>query len=260
MTYGELGLSIATEHVAVLGAWSPALQGDNPTGTQALTLGLRLSKESFRSIGTPLQRVLKVDLAEALGDKNGPLALFNASNADPYEQLLLALARAAGDGWPARQSCSVSASWARSRSAASRSCESAIGSLRAKGKSVVALLNGGSDATYYLAAACDHIYALPQTDYTLHGFTASSLYFAEGLQKIGVRVDVVRVGPYKSAPDAFTRTEPSPEQLEVTRALLNDATERYLAAVAQGRGPERGLPSRAAREASRPRTSSRRPG
>ena len=198
-------------------------------------MGLRLSKESFHSIGTPLERVLRVDLAEALGDKNGPLAVFNTSNEDPYEQLLVALARAANDhglsGVVFRLGDLGEISLGRVEE-----LRGAIASLRARGKSVVALLDGGSDGTYYLASACDHIYALPQTDYPLRGFAASSLYFAEGLQKIGVHVDVVRVGPYKSAPDALTRTGPSPEQLEVTRALLNDASERYLAAVVQGRG------------------------
>jgi len=235
IAYGQLGLSIATEHVAAFGAWSPALQGDNPTGTQALTVGVRLSKESFPSIGTPLQRVLRVDLAEALSVKNGPLAVFDTSNEDPYEQLLMALARAANDhglrGVVFRLGSLGELSLGRIEE-----LRGAIAALRASGKSVVALLDGGSDGTYYLASACDHIYALPQTDYPLRGFAASSLYFAEGLEKIGVHVDVVRVGPYKSAPDELTRTGPSPEQLEVTRSLLNDATGRYLAAVTQGRG------------------------
>ena len=34
----------------------------------------------------------------------------------------------------------------------------------------------------------------------------------------------------------MTRNGPSPEQLEVTRALLDDANERYLAAVSKARG------------------------
>ncbi len=235
MAYGQLGLSIATEHVAALGAWSPALQGDNPLGTQALNVGLRLSKESFTSVAPPLDRVLRVDLAEVLGQRGGPLAVFNSSNDDPYEELLLALARAADDRG-LRAVVFRLGDLGDLGLGRVEELRSAIAALRQRGKLVVAVLSGGADGVYYLASACDHIYALPQTDYPLRGFAASSLYFAEGLQKIGVHVDVVRVGPYKSAPDELTRTGPSPEQLEVTRALLNDATGRYLAAVTQGRG------------------------
>jgi protease-4 len=235
MTFGELGLSIATEHVAAIGAWSPALQGGSPLGTQALDVGFRISKESFRSIAPPLARVLRVDLAEALSSKSGALAVFSTSNQDPYEELLFALARATNDDGVRGVVFRVGdlGDLALGRIEELRG---AIAALRGRGKLTVALLTGGADGTYYLAAACDRVFALPQTDYPLRGFASSSLYFAEGLEKIGVHVDVVRVGPYKSAPDALTRTGPSPEQLEVTHALLADATERYLAAVTQGRG------------------------
>ena len=235
-TYGQLGLSIATAHLAALGSWAPALHGDSPLGTAAFDVGLRLSRESFPSIAAPGARVLNVDLAEALrGPSSGLLSIFSTSNADPYELLLNALDNAVADG-------GLSAVLLRVGDLGDlglgriEELRGAVAALRGRGKTVVALLEGGGDGSYYLAAACDKIFALPQTDFPLHGFASSSLYFAEGLAKLGVRVEVVRVGPYKSAPDALTRSEPSPEQIEVTRALLSGAMDRYLSAVEKGRG------------------------
>jgi protease-4 len=57
----------------------------------------------------------------------------------------------------------------------------------------------------------------------------------EGLQKLGVHVDVVRVGPYKDAPDILTRDSPSEAQEEVTKSLLDSGMQHYVQAVVQDR-------------------------
>ncbi len=233
-TYGQIGLRIATEQVAVTGSYAPSSAG-SALDLGLANVGVRLSAESFEGLPLPGGEVIDVDLAEVLAPKRTGLeALVMPETGDPYEQLLGALERAQrsrSGGVILRLGALGGLSLGRVEE-----LRGAIAALRAHHKLVVAYLGGGGDATYYLAAACDRIYAMPLTDFPLHGFATSSLYLAEGLGKLGVRVDVARVGPYKSAPDALTRDEPSPEQTETTQALLHDATSRYQTALTDARG------------------------
>ena len=233
-TYGQIGLSIATEHAAVMGSYAPSSAG-SVFDLGVANIGLRLSSESFEGLPSPVIEVIDVNLAEALAPKRtGLTALLFSETGDPYEEVLTALERA--------QKSSVRGVVLHLGDLAGLSLgrveelRAAIAALREHHKTVVAYLGGGGDGTYYLASACDRIYAIPQTDFPLHGFAASSIYVGEALGKLGVRIEVSRVGPYKSAPDQLTRNEPSPEQTETTQALLNDASGRYLSAVTTARG------------------------
>jgi protease IV len=230
----QLGLSLDFGHLGVVTSVAAAGNsfGDD---TGVWNLGLRLSTESFEA-PRPLARVVVVEVDKQLSHSGSPLlALLSSSSADPYEELLLGLGTAASDP-------SVSGVVLKFGSlpgvnlAKVEELRAAVHRLRDQGKRVVVLLTGGGDAEYYLAVSADRIYGLPTGDYLLKGFTASSVFLGEGLSKLGVAVDVVRVGEYKNAPDIFTRKDPSAAQQEVMNALLTGSMDRYVAAVSADRG------------------------
>jgi protease IV len=99
----------------------------------------------------------------------------------------------------------------------------AIHALRESGKTVIAELTEGDDKSYMVAAAADRIRMDPAASLRLDGFAVTRHYFADALEKLGIKVEAVAVGKYKSAPDALTRSSARPEDLEVEGQVLAQA-------------------------------------
>jgi len=112
-----------------------------------------------------------------------------------------------------------------------------IAQLRAAGKPVYAYLeSGGGNVEYYIAAACDRIWAHPGGTLSLTGLSSRLTFFRGTLDKLGIEAQFSRIGMYKSSPERFTETGPTEPNLRVRNALLDDRYDRWLAALATGRG------------------------
>ncbi|MHB8418254.1 MAG: signal peptide peptidase SppA [Myxococcales bacterium] len=229
----QAGLTLDTEHfgaVAAVGAQTNAISGSRGD----LVAGARLSLENFPALPVPFARIAVVDLDAALAPpSSGLLRLFAGPTVDPFENLLDQLDDASRD--PTLAGVLLRYGSLDLGLAKVEELRDAMKRLRARGKRVAVLLEGGGDREYYLATAAERIYGLAQADYFLKGFSTTSIFLGEGLEKLGVRVDVVRVGPYKDAPDILTRSSPSPQEEETTRALLDEGMTHYLDAVAAAR-------------------------
>ncbi len=103
------------------------------------------------------------------------------------------------------------------------------------GKPIVTFLRSPGAREYYLASATDRIFLGPEDELDLKGMRVESVFLKTGLEKIGVKVDVVHAGKYKDAGDMFTQTAMTPE----TREQLNDVLDQYygnlIDVIAQGR-------------------------
>lgn len=110
-----------------------------------------------------------------------------------------------------------------------------IAGLRKSGKKVTAWLNTPGDKEYRLAAACDSIIVQKGSWMLLDGLKAELFFFAEPLEKLGVSFQAAQWKKYKSAVESFTRSSASPENLEETNALLDDAWADYLDSVSRQR-------------------------
>ncbi len=236
-TFLQLALTFYTEHAAVAAAYVPYETGQ-PFQLGSWDIGLRLSSEAWPRRHMLGAQILFVNVNEELHPPQSPFALLSAGNQpDPFENLIEGLADAANDNTlngVALRVGDLGIGLARVEE-----LRDAITNVRAHGKVVVVLLTGGGDSEYYLACAADRVYAVPQSDYLLKGFSVESIYLAEMLAKIGVRFDMVRAGIYKNAPDFFVRSDASPEEKEVVRSVLEDRMERYLRAVTGARGVTR---------------------
>src|SRR6185369_4208023 len=117
----------------------------------------------------------------------------------------------------------------------------AIADFRSAGKPVYAYLEFGLNKEYYIATACDKIFVPPPGELFINGLAADVMFFRGSLDKLGVYPDIFQIGKYKSVGDTFTRKEMSPEHREFMNSLLDDLFNRYVAAIATGRGttPER---------------------
>ena len=112
----------------------------------------------------------------------------------------------------------------------------AVTDFRKSGKKVIAQANSYMRDTYYVAAHADEIYLDPMGLLVLEGYERYRNYYKEALDKVGVDVNVFRVGTYKSAVEPYLRSDMSPEDREASQAFVNALWETYVAAVAKARG------------------------
>jgi protease-4 len=117
----------------------------------------------------------------------------------------------------------------------------AIGRLRAAGKRVFAYGGSLSNKDYYVSTAAERIYLDPEGGVGLTGLSTDGFFFREALDRVGIRAELVRIGDYKSAPEAYTRSEPTETARRMRQGLIEDQFGRLVAAVSDGRGisPER---------------------
>jgi protease-4 len=111
----------------------------------------------------------------------------------------------------------------------------AIREFRAAGKKVVAYGTELTQERYYIAAQADEIYLDPLGFVLLDGYGRYRMFFKEALDKIGVDINVFRVGAFKSAVEAYTRTDMSPEDKEESLAYLNVLWNSYQSATTRAR-------------------------
>jgi protease-4 len=111
----------------------------------------------------------------------------------------------------------------------------ALSRFRRSGKPAYAYVEFCGNKEYYLATACDKIYAIPSAILEVTGLRSEVSFFKGTLDKIGVEAQFEGVGKYKNAPNQFTErgfTEPHREQMD---ALLDGLYGQFVSAVAQGR-------------------------
>jgi protease-4 len=106
----------------------------------------------------------------------------------------------------------------------------AIYMLRQAGKRVLCHLEDADGASLYLCSAADRILINPAGGIRFAGLRARYFYYANLLDKIGVKADFVRIGAHKSAPEAFTRSSAS----EVARDDKIDLLQQHEKFLTQG--------------------------
>lgn len=111
----------------------------------------------------------------------------------------------------------------------------AIAAFQAAGKPILAYDISWSEREYAVASLADTIYLNPFGEIEMNGLYAETMYQAEALEKLGVGVQVTRVGRYKSAVEPLIRDTMSPEEREQTQRLLGDVWQNLLAAAAAPR-------------------------
>ncbi|MDE2051456.1 MAG: signal peptide peptidase SppA, partial [Gammaproteobacteria bacterium] len=111
----------------------------------------------------------------------------------------------------------------------------AIGKFRASGKPVVAYGTAYDQDQFYLAAQADKVYLDPTGYVMIEGYSRYPLYFKGLLQKLGVNINVFRVGTFKSAVEIFTRSDMSAADKQQSLAYLNVLWATYQKALTGAR-------------------------
>ena len=106
------------------------------------------------------------------------------------------------------------------------------------GKPVISYMESPTTGSYYLASVADKIYmtANPGATTQVVGVSSQMIFFGDLLKKLGVDVQLIRHGKYKSAGEQFTRGESSPENREQYQRMVDSIWETLRAEIAESRG------------------------
>jgi protease-4 len=102
-----------------------------------------------------------------------------------------------------------------------REVASAIDRFKASGKPVVAWGSSYDQRQYLLAAHANEVYLHPMGMVLIEGFGRYRNYYRDALDKLGVTVNLLRVGTYKSFAEPFIANGPSQAASEAESYLNN---------------------------------------
>ena len=117
----------------------------------------------------------------------------------------------------------------------------ALADFKESGKFIVAYGGNYLQSTYYLASVADKIAINPQGSLGWHGLATQTYFLKDLLDKIGVEMQIFRVGSYKSAVEPYISTEMSPANREQTQAFANSIWGQMVDDVAASRNIPHGF-------------------
>ena len=113
----------------------------------------------------------------------------------------------------------------------------ALARFRESGKPVVAYLENPGNGTYYLASVADKIYMTSYHGGTsqLLGISGRMMFLKDVLDKLGVKMQLIRHGKYKSAGETYIKSSPSEENLEQNRQMVKSIWGTMSTAMSEAR-------------------------
>ena len=113
----------------------------------------------------------------------------------------------------------------------------ALENFRNSGKAIVSYIENPSNASYYLASVSDKIY---MTSYEggmnmFSGLSSQMIFLKDILDRLGVNVQLIRHGKYKSAGEMYIRNSASPENMEQNTEMIESVWNSWAVEIAQSR-------------------------
>ena len=102
-------------------------------------------------------------------------------------------------------------------------------------KFIVAYADQYSQGSYYISSVADKVWINPQGMLALHGMASQKQYMRDFLAKIGIKMQVVKVGQYKSATETYTEDHMSDANREQVTAYVNGIWNHILKGIAESR-------------------------
>ena len=104
------------------------------------------------------------------------------------------------------------------------------------GRFIVAYADSYGNGTYYLSSIADKVYMNPSGTLALTGINISTVFFKDLLSKIGVEMQIFKVGTFKSAVEPFTQTSMSKANRLQLTTFINSIWTEITKTIARNRG------------------------
>lgn len=102
-------------------------------------------------------------------------------------------------------------------------------------KFILAYADNYSQGSYYIASAADKVLVNPSGIVDWHGLASQPIFFTDLLKKVGVKMQVFKVGTYKSAVEPYILTKMSDANREQVSSFVGDIWKNICTDVASSR-------------------------
>ncbi len=109
---------------------------------------------------------------------------------------------------------------------------------RSQGKTILLYPHQLGMAQFYLGTAVDKIVLAPSAPVMVVSPAFQSFFYGKLLEELGVSMEVQRIGAHKNAPEAMTRSFPSPTHRGDLFEILHGFTSHLFAEMAEGRNDD----------------------
>lgn len=114
----------------------------------------------------------------------------------------------------------------------------ALDKFRKSGKPIVAYTENLSTSSFYLASVADKVYITSSIGGTptFNGLSSQMYFLGDLLSRLGVNVQLIRHGKYKSAGEMYIRSSASADNLHQTQVFINSLWKSFGTEIAASRG------------------------
>ena len=160
--------------------------------------------KKMRDEKAAMAKVAHIDLSREIVEKPADFALFADAGAPTHYSVVRRLREAAADS--SLSGVLVTLGSSEIQMAQAMEIRDALASVTASGKPTFVYADRYTTAGYLLATGAQSICLLPGGEMLMPGVSVETMFARGLLDKIGVQADLVQIGEYKGAAEAFTRT------------------------------------------------------
>lgn len=197
-----------------------------------------IGKESQPTI--PRNAILKVDFSQPIAEQGGEKFNFNplAGSASMASSLSLlnairALEVAATD--PQVKFVYLKTDGLELDIAQAEEFRNALLAFRESGKPVISYSQGLSAGNYYMASVADKVILNAYGDVMITGMSSQLMYYKDLIDHLGIDIQLIRHGKYKSAGEPYIKSEMSQENKEQYETMLGTIWNVMAEAIAASR-------------------------
>lgn len=197
------------------------------------------SKETSTAVAP--NSVLKIDLSKGFSEKGGESFSFDIISGTPSMGSTMPLNNAVKAIKAAASDPAVSLVYITPAPAASltvsqiEELRAALSSFRESGKPVVAYCSSMTTGLYYLVSVADKVILNTYGDCMFSGLSSTMFYYKDLIDKLGVDVQLIRHGKYKSAGEPYIKSEMSAENREQYEVMLGTIWNTMAETIASSR-------------------------
>lgn len=111
----------------------------------------------------------------------------------------------------------------------------ALSDFKKSGKFIISYADNYSQGLYYLSSIADKIILNPQGTVEWKGLASAPIFYKTLLEKLGIEMQIFKVGAYKSAVEPYTSTQISQANEEQITSFLNSIWKKILGDVSMSR-------------------------
>ncbi|GAA3984627.1 signal peptide peptidase SppA [Mucilaginibacter dorajii] len=206
-----------------------------------LVVGIVVSASSDKSVDVEPNSVLHMAFTTPITERtpNNPLAGLsflglNSEKSTGLNDILANIKKAKTDS--NIKGIFLDESYMTSGQATTEEIRNALIDFKKSHKFVIAYSEVYTQGFYYLASVADKVYMNPKGIFEFTGFSQQVTFLKGALDKLGIEVQIIKVGTYKSAVEPLFLTKMSdPNRLQVT-SYLGSLYDHFLTGISKSRG------------------------